>query len=1107
MKTTVPTKPGHPRASDYLPPKMSPTFPVRSLFLGCLALSLPALTQAQDVAPEPSAPTTDAGAEEILALSPFEVKADRDDSFAAASALAGGRLALDLKDTPAAYSVITRDFIDALGITDLTQASNWTTNTLVFADGQGGGDFFNITVPISIRGAGTAAMRQRNFFLYYAPMDSYSLERYDFGRGPNSVLFGNGGTLGGVQTAMTKRARFGNAFQRIEQSIGSWDNYRTVVDINQPLGNRVAVRASAVYGDRDGWRDNEKERTKAAFATATVKLAAKTELRIEGEIGRQDRNIPRSFMRDFLAGWDGNTVFSGPMTDAIRNGTAPTASGNFLTGTGAPQGVDRRGSNFFVYDPQNGIDSIVNFQNQPFTRGGGSSATTPIGGFTQVGSQGLGSGAANLLYSFNVPGNRFDTAIENSYFRMPDEETTMALNNFVIEQEFSDRQITLSHQIGDSWFFEIAGAQTRSTNRINQDQGRGTSDIYIDINRVLPTGQNNPNFLQPYAIATYARAKNVNNVDSLRAAIAYVKDAGRWGKYSVSIMGGLIDQELLGGGEILSLGLDADRRQWGNEALGVRFREYLYTGDRSSSVPTRAINYVNPLTNQTSTVSPFWAPWTNRADANQRTANRYNYAQGALISKFFKDRLVTVLAGRYDDFSTLVELQRVQGDYPTDWDGRTVLYRPAAPADYFSLSYVPKNASGVPIGAEREAANRPRTGLNPQAQYANDRFKDDYSAPVVTGSKFTKSMGAVVHVTSKISAFYNFAESYSLPIATPKIDGSVLPPVEGDGTDVGLRFALLKDRLNISVGRYENSETGSYIDPASVTGQINGLYSRRHLDDVADATARNRRGATDIPGVVRDFRDRSAEGYELELVANITRNWRTILNVGLPKVYEENAYPETKAYVATNTAIFQQILEDAGGTVNAQGIAVVRPGVPTTGTDAQATVNNYNAIFTNLTNFVADRRIVQDQPNANVFTDYTFNKGRLKGLRLGVGLNYRAKQIVGYRGSDTIVNPANPAQSIDNPDVDAYDPVYSPDDDYTVTATVAYRWRLKGNREINLNLRISNLLNERGPIYQSGSTAVRPLNNDYTSPARETVPNGYALKQPISFYLTAGLKL
>ncbi|MES2692060.1 MAG: STN domain-containing protein, partial [Verrucomicrobiota bacterium] len=63
---------------------------------------------------------------DVVEMSPFTVNSDRDRGFVAASALAGGRLSTDLRDTPAAYSVLTRDFIEALNLTNLTMAQQWT---------------------------------------------------------------------------------------------------------------------------------------------------------------------------------------------------------------------------------------------------------------------------------------------------------------------------------------------------------------------------------------------------------------------------------------------------------------------------------------------------------------------------------------------------------------------------------------------------------------------------------------------------------------------------------------------------------------------------------------------------------------------------------------------------------------------------------------------------------------------------------------------------------------------------------------------------------------------------------------------------------------------
>ena len=99
--------------------------------------------------------------------------------------------------------------------------------------------------------------------------------------------------------------------------------------------------------------------------------------------------------------------------------------------------------------------------------------------------------------------------------------------------------------------------------------------------------------------------------------------------------------------------------------------------------------------------------------------------------------------------------------------------------------------------------------------------------------------------------------------------------------------------------------------------------------------------------------------------------------------------------------------------------------------------------------------------------------------------------------------------AIDDPNVDAYTPVYTPNDYVIVTGTAGYTWRTKDRREVQFNLVVNNLLNDRGPMYSSISqtaSALRPKGNDYTSPARETIPISFALKQPISYSLTVTLR-
>src|SRR5437868_9249069 len=90
-------------------------------------------------------------AEEAVKLDPFQVKADSDVGFVAASSLAGGRISTALKDTPVAYSVITREFLDAFNITDIVQAAEWSTSSYNMAADQwvsGGGSTQSATVAI-----------------------------------------------------------------------------------------------------------------------------------------------------------------------------------------------------------------------------------------------------------------------------------------------------------------------------------------------------------------------------------------------------------------------------------------------------------------------------------------------------------------------------------------------------------------------------------------------------------------------------------------------------------------------------------------------------------------------------------------------------------------------------------------------------------------------------------------------------------------------------------------------------------------------------------------------------------------------------------------------
>lgn len=1049
----------------------------------------------------PPAPISARAPEEAVLLSPFEVSTDRDVGFAASSSLAGGRLALDLRDTPVAYSVVTREFIDALQITDLQGAAEWTTGSTAIVD-NGEYNFGGVPVQYTTRGS-IGGRQQRNFFPQFNNGDSYNLERYDFGRGPNSILFGNG-TLGGVSSATTKRARTDRAARSVGFSVASWRNYRATVDLNQPITPYFALRTAAVWGDGDGWRMKEFDRRKALFLTSTVKPTKTTEIRLEGEYGTNARQVGHAALFDLFSGWDGRTTFDTPQ------------GARTLPGNAAAIGINRQNANYYIYIPSSGVDAVMNEQNAGITRGGGSSATTPIAGFTSGSAAAFGSSGAPILYGLNLPSHRFDTAIANSAFRVPSEEFTTSPDVASIAQRFKDLQLTFTQRLG-RLFFEIAGDINRADALIDGEPDRQTTNTLIDINRVLPNGATNPNFLQPYGDARLTRRYRTNDYENLRAAVAYSTDS-RWGRFAFNLLGGINSGENTTNDRWLSMALGNDHRQWGfvstRQVQNVRVRRHW--NQTSRPIPDLSLHpvlFIDPVAGTSQQIQPIWAVDTTRRDQQGVNHETYRYLLASVNAKFLKERLVVLGGVRYDSYKFRSDLQIDPGDYPLDWTGLYRILRPGPPSDYNALTYVPKDAAGRPAGPAVPADIRPRdaTTGDRDPRYANDRFKDDYNSPASTGGKVTRSFGAVAHIASWLSPSVNYSETFNPPGFIVRIDGRKFDPSVATGWDFGLRSELLGSSLNLNLTYYRTKQINS---PITADGPkfFNTLYDANVVGDQS-AAGRNIRGAGTLPVQYQDMRTTTGDGVEFEIVYNPTKALRFTSNIARPNLYESNLNPDVKAYIDKNGDLFRQIATDAGAVIGANNVASVNSAIPVNNRspDVDAAVQAYNDLYAFRANIPTRKRRYADQVIVNTYADYTFQEGFLKRLRVGAGVQYMGRQIVGSRGADTIVDPANSTRAIDDPSVDEYTPVFTPKANWRVTGTMGYSWKLQRGSEVLVNLVVNNLLNDRGAIYSAGdlfstTSAMRPKGGDYNSPARETIASKYALKKPISFTLSTTLK-
>ena len=230
-----------------------------------------------------AAETQKAKDDAVLVLSPFEVNVTSDDGWIANGTLLANRTNQPLKDVPVSIDAMTKEFMQDVGAFNDFEAAKWVANVQV-ADETGRSDFGRYT----FRGIGNQWGTNRNFFRWYIPNDGFNLERIDFGRGSNSLIFGDN-EPGGQATVYTKRAIIGRSFSRVLLQTGSFKAHRVELDHNQSLGRQVAFRLNATNNSEGRFFDWNKFSYQGYHGTVTYRPAAHTLVRAEAEFGGHER--------------------------------------------------------------------------------------------------------------------------------------------------------------------------------------------------------------------------------------------------------------------------------------------------------------------------------------------------------------------------------------------------------------------------------------------------------------------------------------------------------------------------------------------------------------------------------------------------------------------------------------------------------------------------------------------------------------------------------------------------------------------------------------------------------------------------------------------------
>lgn len=198
-----------------------------------------------------------------------------------------------IRDIPQAISVIPAAVLEDLGSHNVERA-------LDFAGGVSRqNNFGGLTLyEYSVRGFTTSEFYKDGFSAnrgYPSTPDAANIERIEVLKGPAASLYGRGDP-GGTVNIVTKKPQ-ADSFARLQTSAGSWDRYRTSLDLNTPLDEQgdLLARLNLAVEDNHSFRDHVSSERLFAAPSLSWQLSPDTRLLLEAEIVRHrsvfDRGI------------------------------------------------------------------------------------------------------------------------------------------------------------------------------------------------------------------------------------------------------------------------------------------------------------------------------------------------------------------------------------------------------------------------------------------------------------------------------------------------------------------------------------------------------------------------------------------------------------------------------------------------------------------------------------------------------------------------------------------------------------------------------------------------------------------------------------------------
>lgn len=234
----------------------------------------------------PTATRTDSS----QALSAVKVRAAalRARSYKPAVTSSATRTLTPLREVPQSVTVLSAPVLADLNIQSMAKAVEYVPG-ITMGQGEGHRDAPTIRGQSSTADFFVDGVRDDAQYL----RDTYNVDQIDALKGANATVFGRGGG-GGVINRVIKRAEL-QALRSARVETGSWNQRRTVLDINQPFARTFAGRINAMYEHSDSFRRSMGYEKWGVNPTATL-IAGRTLLRagVERYVDRRtvDRGVP-----------------------------------------------------------------------------------------------------------------------------------------------------------------------------------------------------------------------------------------------------------------------------------------------------------------------------------------------------------------------------------------------------------------------------------------------------------------------------------------------------------------------------------------------------------------------------------------------------------------------------------------------------------------------------------------------------------------------------------------------------------------------------------------------------------------------------------------------